>query len=82
MIGRHHRLTASWNIWRCSSVPLTSSSARSSPWRRCSDSSAQIRRIARTYGAYDESSSAFCVTSAAPSMSHPITATSPHVSVG
>jgi hypothetical protein len=50
MVGSHHRFTASWKSLRCASVPDTISSTSSSPWRRCRDSSGQMRRIARTYG--------------------------------
>ena len=46
------------------------------------DSSQQIFRMIRAYGAYEHLRSAFCEMIAAASTSHAITPTSPHVRVG
>ncbi len=49
--GSHQRSSASWTSARCPSVPVTSVSTTSRPWRMWNDSSQQILRMIRAYGA-------------------------------
>src|SRR6476619_1850775 len=51
MSGSHQRSSASWTSSRCPSVPVTSVSTTSRPWRMWNDSSQQIFRMIRAYGA-------------------------------
>ena len=82
MSGSHQRSSASCTSSRCSSVPVTSVRITSRPWRMWKDSSQQIFRMIRAYGAYEHLRSAFWEMIAAASTSHAITPTSPHVRVG
>ena len=67
---------------RCASVPFISVSTTSRPCMMCTDSSQQILRIVRAYGAYEESRSACWLTIAAASTSQAMIPTSAHERVG
>ena len=70
--GAYQRLTDSWAIARCASVPRISASRISNPCRWWNDSSLQMRVIARPYGPYEARQSGTWLQIAAPSTSQPI----------